>query len=57
MCMAPSPVPGPQLFVGTKDGHLLMYGVTPRPGGGEHNVQLLRSYTLFALFGSYTTPD
>ena len=31
-----------QLFVGTRDGHLLMYGVTAKPGGGDHNVQLLR---------------
>ena len=35
-----------QLFVGTRDGHLLMYGVTPKPGGGDHNVQLLRFFVL-----------
>jgi len=39
---------GDQLFVGTRDGHLLMYGVTPRPGGGEHAVQLLRSNKYFS---------
>jgi len=39
---------GDQLFVGTKDGHLLMYGVTRKPGGSDHNVQLLRSNKYFS---------
>ena len=42
-----------QLFVGTRDGHLLMYGVTPKPGGGDHNVQLLRFFSSFALLGLF----
>ena len=39
-----------QLFVGTKDGHLLMYGVTRKPGGSDHNVQLLRLFCFFFYF-------
>ena len=41
-----------QLFVGTKDGHLLMYGVTRKPGGSDHNVQLLRLFCFFFYFES-----
>ena len=39
-----------QLFVGTKDGHLLMYGVTRKPGGSDHNVQLLRLFCFYFTF-------
>jgi len=38
---------GDHLFVGTKEGHLLMYGVVVRPGQ-EPEVQLLRSNKYFS---------